>query len=113
VIATGVTATVREFVTLAFARAGFTLRWDGKGTAEAGIDETTGAVLVRVDPGYFRPAEVDILIGDPSKAREKLGWKPKVQLRELVEMMVDEDLKHAERELHLRSGGFPVRDYHE
>src|SRR5271157_1382439 len=103
VIATGVTATVREFITLAFARAGFTLRWEGKGVKEKGIDAETGAVLVSVDPRYFRPAEVDILIGDPSKARKLLGWKPSVQLHQLVEMMVDEDLKHAEKELHLKS----------
>jgi GDPmannose 4,6-dehydratase len=70
-------------------------------------------VLVQVDPRYFRPAEVDVLIGDPSKAREKLGWNPRVQLGELIEMMVDEDLRHAEKELHLKSGGFAVKDYNE
>src|SRR5271157_1978991 len=103
VIATGVTFTVREFISLAFARAGFTLRWEGKGVDEKGIDAETGAVLVSVDPRYFRPAEVDILIGDPSKARKLLGWKPRMHLHQLVEMMVDEDLKHAEKELHLKS----------
>ena len=113
VIATGVTATVREFITLAFARAGYALRWDGKGVDEKGIDAESGALLIQVDPRYFRPAEVDILIGDPSKARKLLGWKPRVQLQELVEMMVDADLKHAERELHLKSGGFTVKDYNE
>jgi GDPmannose 4,6-dehydratase len=113
VIATGITTTVREFVTLAFARAGFSLRWEGKGIEEKGIDAATGIVLVQVDPRYFRPAEVDILVGDPSKARKLLGWKPRVQLNELVEMMVDQDLELAERELHLKSGGYPVKDYHE
>jgi GDPmannose 4,6-dehydratase len=113
VIATGVTSTVREFVTLAFARAGFALRWEGKGTVEKGIDASTGVVLVKVDPRYFRPSEVDVLIGDPTKAAKALGWKPRVQLRELVEMMVDEDLKQAEKELHIKNGGFTVKDYHE
>jgi GDPmannose 4,6-dehydratase len=113
VIATGVTSTVREFITLAFARAGFQLRWEGKGIEERGIDAASGAVLVQVDPRYFRPAEVDVLLGDASKARRLLGWKPRVGLQELVEMMVDEDLKHAERELHLKSGGFSVKSYNE
>ena len=70
-------------------------------------------MLVQVDPRYFRPAEVDVLLGDASKARRLLGWKPRVGLQELVEMMVDEDLKHAERELHLKSGGFSVKSYNE
>jgi GDPmannose 4,6-dehydratase len=113
VIAMGVTATVREFVTLAFARAGFALRWEGKGVDEKGIDAKTGAVLVQVDPRYFRPAEVDILIGDASKARQKLGWTPRVQLNELIEMMVDQDLKHAEKEVHLKSGGYQVKSHSE
>jgi GDPmannose 4,6-dehydratase len=113
VVATGRTATVREFVTLAFARAGFTLRWEGKGVDEKGIDSAAGAVLVQVDPRYFRPAEVDILIGDASKASRQLGWKPRVQLQELIDMMVDADLQHAERELHLESGGYNVKSYNE
>ena len=113
VIATGVTSTVREFVTLSFARAGFTLQWEGKGVQEKGVDAHTGDVLVQVDPRYFRPAEVDILIGDAAKARSVLGWKPKMDLRGLVDLMVDEDLKLAERELHLKGGGFPVKSYHE
>jgi GDPmannose 4,6-dehydratase len=113
VIATGITSTVREFISLAFACAGFTLRWEGRGVDEKGIDAATGAVLVRVDPRYFRPAEVDILLGDPSKAKRLLGWQPRVQLRELVELMVREDLKHAEKQLHLKSGGFKVKDYNE
>jgi GDPmannose 4,6-dehydratase len=113
VIATGVTATVREFITLAFNRAGFPLRWAGTGIDEKGIDVASGTVLVQVDPRYFRPAEVDILIGDPSKARKLLGWNPQVQLHELVAMMVDADLKLAERELHLKSGGYHVKKYSE
>ncbi len=113
VMATGVTTTVREFVAMAFARAGFKLRWEGKGVEEKGVDSETGRVLVEIDPRYFRPAEVDLLLGDPSKAKAKLGWEPKVRLSELVEMMVDADLKRAEEERYLQSGGFQVRDRHE
>jgi len=69
--------------------------------------------VVEVDPRYFRPAEVDLLIGDSSKAREKLGWEPKVTLKELLSMMVASDMKDAEQELHLRKNGFEVREHHE
>jgi GDPmannose 4,6-dehydratase len=70
-------------------------------------------VLVEIDPRYFRPAEVELLIGDPAKALTKLGWKPKVQLPELVSMMVRNDMKLAERELHLRNGGFQTENFYE
>ena len=113
VIATGVTSTVREFAALAFERAGVTLRWEGRGVEERGVDSHSGDILVRVDSRYFRPAEVDILIGDSSKARSALGWRPKMDLRGLVNLMVDEDLRLAEREVHLKGGGFPVKSHHE
>jgi GDPmannose 4,6-dehydratase len=113
VMATGVTTTVRDFITLAFKEAGIALRWEGNGIDEKGIDAATGAVLVEVDPRYFRPAEVDLLIGDPSKALTKLGWKPKVQLPELVRMMVEADIKLAEREIHLKEGGYKIENYYE
>jgi len=113
VMATGVTTTVREFIMMAFARAGFSLRWEGTGVDEKGIDQASGKVLVEIDPRYFRPAEVELLIGDPTKALTRLGWKPKVQLPELVHMMVDADLKHAEQELYLKKGGFRVKEYRE
>jgi GDPmannose 4,6-dehydratase len=113
VIATGVTTTVRDFITMSFGEAGITLRWEGAGLDEKGIDNKTGNVLVEIDPRYFRPAEVEILIGDPSKAAAKLGWKPKVQLPELIKMMVASDIKLAEKELHIKNGGFAVTNYYE
>jgi GDPmannose 4,6-dehydratase len=80
---------------------------------EKGIDSATGEALVEIDPRYFRPAEVDLLIGDPTKALAKLGWKPKVQLPELIKMMVSNDMKLAERELHLQDGGYDTENYYE
>ena len=93
VIATGEYHTVREFATLAFARAGMTLRWEGSGIDEKGIDEATGRVLVEVDPRFFRPAEVEQLLGNPAKARTELGWNPrKTSFEQLVNTMVDADM---------------------
>jgi GDPmannose 4,6-dehydratase len=102
VIATGENHTVREFCERAFARAGLPLTWKGKGREEKGLGPG-GRVLVEVDPNYFRPTEVDELLGDPSKAKGKLGWKPTVSFGQLVEMMVDSDLALAEREKRVRS----------
>lgn len=94
VIATGEYHTVREFTTLAFKRAGINLKWEGEGLNEKGIDENTGRVLVEVDPRFFRPAEVEQLLGNPTKAKEKLGWNPrKTSFQELINIMVDADLK--------------------
>lgn len=95
VVATGETHTVREFVELAFARVGITIEWRGEGVDEIGYDAATGNPVVGVDPAYFRPAEVDLLIGDPSKANQVLGWQPKVTFRGLVDEMVDAELKAA------------------
>lgn len=92
VIATGETRSVREFATRAFAEAGLTLEWRGSGLQEVGADARDGRVLVRVDPRYFRPAEVDLLQGDASKARTKLGWRPKVGFEALVRMMVEAEV---------------------
>lgn len=95
VIATGEQHSVREFATLAFERAGIRLRWEGKGIDERGIDQATGRVLVEVDPRFFRPSEVQTLLGDPAKARTQLGWNPrKTSFEELVRRMTDHDLKH-------------------
>ncbi|MCX7655150.1 MAG: GDP-mannose 4,6-dehydratase [Treponemataceae bacterium] len=113
VMATGITTTVREFISRAFQEVGITLDWQGQGIEEKGIDRARGKVVVEVDPRYFRPAEVDLLIGDPTKAITKLGWKPRVSLDELIKMMVASDLKEAERELHLKNGGFEIKQYHE
>lgn len=113
VMATGITTTVRDFIAMAFAEAGIKLEWYGSGIHEQGIEKATGRILVVIDPHYFRPAEVELLIGDPSKVLSKLGWKPKVALPELVKMMVAKDLEEAKRELHLKKGGFKIRNQHE
>ena len=95
VIATGEQHSVREFCTLAFAEAGISLRWEGTGLEEKGIDAATGRVLVEVDPQYFRPAEVETLLGDPAKAVRQLGWNPrKTSFEDLVRIMVKYDLEH-------------------
>ncbi|APF39523.1 GDP-mannose 4,6-dehydratase [Chelatococcus daeguensis] len=98
VLATGETHSVREFVELAFAEVGRTIAWRGEGVDEVGIDEASGKTLVRIDPRYFRPTEVDLLLGDPSKAREKLGWQHRISFRELVKEMVESDLKSVRNE---------------
>ncbi len=96
VIATGETHTVREFAELAFAEAGFELEWKGEGVNEKGIDQKTGRVLIEVDPRYFRPTEVDLLIGNPEKAKTRLGWNPtQTSFKELVKIMMQHDLKNA------------------
>ncbi|WP_245310642.1 GDP-mannose 4,6-dehydratase, partial [Bradyrhizobium valentinum] len=99
VLATGETRSVRAFVELAFAEVGRRIEWRGKGVEETGVDAKFGKTVVRIDPDYFRPTEVDILIGDASKARQKLGWKPKRSFAQLVEEMVESDLAIAWREV--------------
>ena len=95
--------TVREFCTLAFKEAGIDLRWEGKGAEEKGIDVKTGNVLVEVDPKYFRPCEVEQLLGDPTKARTTLGWNPtKTTFPELIKIMVEHDMKFV-RKLYLKA----------
>jgi len=101
VVATGTTHRVRDFVCAAFAHAGIDIEWSGQGVNETGRDKNTGKTLVRVDPQFFRPAEVDILIGDASKAKEKLGWEPRTTFEELVRIMVEHDLKVVEKEREL------------
>jgi GDPmannose 4,6-dehydratase len=92
VLATGITTTVRDFIHMAFAETGIQLRFEGEGVDEKGIDIATGKVLVEIDPMYFRPTEVELLIGDATKAKEKLGWTPTYTLEALVKEMVREDL---------------------
>jgi len=99
VIATGETHSVREFAELVFSRLDMSLVWQGSGVDEKGIDRHSGKVLIEIDPRYFRPAEVDLLLGDAAKARRELGWQPKTSFKELVEMMTDADLRLAQREL--------------
>lgn len=102
VIATGKYHTVREFATLAFSYLGIELRWEGEGVDEKGIDTVTGKVLVEVDPKYFRPSEVEQLLGDPTKARTLLGWNPsKTSFPELVKIMVEHDMRYVKK-LHLK-----------
>ena len=92
VLATNRTETVRDFVTMAFKAAGYQLRFEGKEENEVGVDATTGKVLVRVNPKFYRPAEVELLIGNPERAKEILGWEPKTSLEQLCDMMVKADL---------------------
>lgn len=137
VIATGETHSVREFVEIAFAGAGIEIEWKGNGTKEKGIvrgvrnavpdimnkssdyrSQITkkimpGDVVVEIDPRYFRPTEVDILIGDPAKAKSKLGWQPRVGFMALVKMMVDSDIEEATKDLFCKTEGFKAFNYHE
>jgi GDPmannose 4,6-dehydratase len=92
VLATGEKHTVREFCQAAFTRLGMALEFKGEGVGEVGIDSSTGNEVIAIDPRYFRPTEVDLLLGDASKAKRQLGWSPRVSFTELVEMMVDADL---------------------
>jgi GDPmannose 4,6-dehydratase len=102
VIATGQTHTVREFCELAFARAGMPIEWKGDGIDEHGVDVSTGRTLIEVDPRYFRPTEVDLLLGDPTKAAERLGWKARTSFTDLVDLMVDADVALAASEARAR-----------
>ncbi|HXF08544.1 MAG TPA: GDP-mannose 4,6-dehydratase [Candidatus Acidoferrales bacterium] len=113
VIATGEQHSVREFVERAAGELGIALRWEGEGVGERGICTRTGRCLVAVDPRYFRPTEVDTLLGNPAKAKRQLGWAPKVGFEELVAEMVREDLKAAERDELCRREGFATYAHHE
>ena len=97
VLATGEMHSVREFVDRAFAEAGITMSWQGAGVSEKGVDKANGRVLVEVDPRFFRPAEVELLCGDPAKARDRLGWVPKIRFEELVREMVKSDMASLKR----------------
>lgn len=112
VIATGAQHSVRDFVDCAATELGIVIRWDGEGVDEKGYDEN-GQCIVEVDPRYFRPTEVETLLGDPAKAKAKLGWTPKVAFRELVAEMVREDLKATKRDDLVKQHGFTTYDYHE
>jgi GDPmannose 4,6-dehydratase len=102
VLATGETHTVREFTELAFQTIGRKVEWKGKGVDEKGIDAQTGDVLVQIDPRYFRPTEVDLLLGDPRKAHQRLGWRHTTGFGELVREMVHADRKQVKREMERR-----------
>jgi GDPmannose 4,6-dehydratase len=113
VLATGETHSVRKFVDLAFGECGIELRWEGEGVNEKGYNVATDEILVEVDPKYFRPTEVDLLIGNPTKAQRELGWKHKYDLSALVKDMVQSDLKLFERDQYLKEGGHKVFNYFE
>ena len=113
VLATGITTTVRDFCFMAFSEVGISINWEGKGNQERGIDASTGKVLVEVDSNYYRPTEVDLLIGDATKAKEQLNWQPKVNVSSLVKEMVASDVALFEKEIHIQKGGFKSINRHE
>jgi GDPmannose 4,6-dehydratase len=106
VLATGVTTTVRDFCLMAFREAGIDIEFVGKGIHEKGLEKSTGKVIIEIDPRYFRPTEVDLLMGDASRARKKLGWKPKYTLNTLLKEMIREDTKEAQKFLLLKKNGY-------
>ena len=112
-IATGVQYSVRDFVNFAWSHLGKTIRWEGEGMNEKGYDSETGNLIVEVDPRYFRPTEVETLLGDPSKAKEKLGWEPKITLEEIVHEMMENDIKIAKRDTLVKEHGFKALDFNE
>jgi len=112
VIATGEQHSVREFVTIAAEDLGIVLTWRGHGIDEVAVDQS-GAVVVAVDPRYFRPAEVETLLGDATYARTRLGWKPKVTFAELVKEMVQSDLLASQRDQLVKKHGYDVYEYNE
>lgn len=113
VIATGIQHSVREFVETAAQSLDLHLEWQGTGIEEKGYDQQSGKCVVQIDPKYFRPTEVETLLGDSSKAREKLGWKPRTSFEQLVEEMVKEDLKLTEQDEFCQRKGFKTFNYHE
>jgi len=122
VIATGVTTEIREMLKVAFEEAGIEIEFKGKGDEEKGYvakcenpryQLKTGQTVVEIDKRYFRPTEVELLIGDPSRAREKLGWETEYDLRALVREMIESDLKQAEKEVHLKDGGYKTLNYYD
>ena len=112
-IATGVQYSVRDFVNFAWSHLGKTIRWEGEGMNEKGYDSETGNLIVEVDPRYFRPTEVETLLGDPSKAKEKLGWEPKITLEEMVYEMMENDINIAKRDSLVKEYGFKAPDFNE
>jgi len=110
-IATGVQYSVRDFVNFAWGHLDKTIRWEGEGIDEKGYDTETGNLIVAVDKRYFRPTEVETLLGDPSKAKEKLGWEPKITLEEMVREMMENDINLAKRDSLVKKHGFKAPDF--
>ena len=113
VVATGRQISVRDFVNAAFNRVGVTLEWRGSGVAEQGIDSASGKTLVEIDPRYFRPTEVETLLGDPSKAKRVLGWEARTSLEDMVKEMVEEDRREAQKDEMCKREGFRIFNYFE
>ncbi|MCW3076643.1 MAG: GDP-mannose 4,6-dehydratase [Bacteroidetes bacterium] len=113
VLATGIKITVREFINMAFTEVGITLKWEGKGEDEKGINSATGKTIVEIDPNYYRPSEVDLLVGDASKAKNILGWTPTYTVQALCKEMVLADLELFKRDKYLLEGGHKVLNYKE
>lgn len=113
VLATGETHSIKEMAELAFGHVGVTLEWKGEGADEIGIDKATGKTIIEVDPRYFRPTEVDLLVGDASKAKEDLGWEATIPFKQLVTEMMDADLQLFKRDKYLLDGGHDVLRYNE
>jgi GDPmannose 4,6-dehydratase len=113
VIASGQQHSVRELIELAAAKLDMRLAWEGEGVEEKGLDAATGKPIVCIDPRYFRPAEVDTLLGDASKARRKLGWEPRISFEELIREMVMADLREAEKDAMVRQKGYRIYDHSE
>jgi GDPmannose 4,6-dehydratase len=112
-IATGVQYSVREFVEFAWAFLGKKIIWKGIGVNEEGFDSETKELIIKIDPKYFRPTEVETLLGDPSKAKKELGWEPKITFEEMVEEMMENDLNIAKRDSLVRQHGYKMPDYNE
>ena len=112
-IATGRQYSVRDFCNAAYAHIGREIRWEGSGVDEKGYDAETGQQIVAVDPRYFRPTEVETLLGDPTKAREKLGWEPEISFEEMVQEMMESDLSLAKRDALVKEHGYKAFDYNE
>ena len=113
VLATGIKITVREFINMAFKEVGIDLMWEGKAEQEKGVDASSGKILIEIDPKYYRPAEVELLVGDASKAKAKLGWEPKYTVQTLCKEMVQSDLEIFKRDKYLLEGGHKILNYKE
>ena len=113
VIATGMQHSVRDFVNIAYKYLGKSINWEGEGLDEKGYDAEKGNLVIAVDPRYFRPAEVETLLGDPSKAREKLGWQPKITFEEMINEMMENDINIAKRDSLVKKHGFKAPDFNE
>ena len=112
-IATGIQYSVRDFINFAWSHLGKSIRWEGSGLDEKGYDSETNKLIVAVDSSYFRPTEVETLLGDPTKAKEKLGWEPKISLKEMVHEMMENDINIARRDSLIKEHGYKVADFKE